>query len=82
MKINHQKAKERLGLIGIILFAYIIIVEPIIKWYNLSDTHPLSAWYFTILLPLLTFIGYAAIFLIIYLIISGVMWILGIEDKE
>lgn len=82
MKINHQKAKERLTMIFITLFVYIIIVDPIIKWFTLEDNHPLSAWYFVILFPLLTFMFYGFIFLVFYSIIWIFMWVLGVEEDK
>ena len=82
MKINHEKAKSRISTLVIILALYIVILNPLIKWFYLPDTSLLSPWYFAILLPIITLFLYAVLFCVIYIFISVILWILGIEETK
>ena len=81
MKINYEKAKHRLTIIASTLIIYVILIEPLVKWFSLEKTHPLSAWYFAIILPICSLLYYAFLGLIIYLILTIIFWIFGIEKE-
>lgn len=82
MKINHEKAKARMSTLFIILALYIVILDPLIRWFYLPDTSLLSPWYFAILLPIINLFLYTVLFCVIYIFISVVLWILGIEETK
>lgn len=82
MKINQEKAKSRMLTLVIILALYIIILDPLIRWFYLPTTSLLNPWYFAILLPIINLFLYTVLFCVIYIFISVVLWILGIEETK
>jgi hypothetical protein len=82
MIINHKKAKERLTIVFITLVIYVIITEPVVRWFYLEETNPLSTWYFAILLPIFNLLFYGFIFLLFYGIINLFMWVLVIKGNK